>query len=45
MEATRAAGYHHHQFQVLGEMKHCHVLKGQRALKDLLFSFLINYTR
>lgn len=40
MEEPRAAGYHHHQFKAMDEMKHHHALKGQDALTDLMFSFL-----
>lgn len=43
MEGPKTAGYHHHQFKVMDEMKHHHVLKAQDALtEDLMFSFLPN---
>lgn len=42
MKGPRTAGYHHHQFKVMDEMKHHHVLKAQDALtEDLMFSFCL----
>ena len=40
MEGPGTAGYHRHQFKVMDEMRHRHVLKGQGALTDRMFSFL-----
>ncbi len=42
MEEPGTAGYHHHKFTVMDEMKHHRDLKGQGILTDLMFFLLLN---